>query len=307
MRKRLFWLLVILLVISAGCATQPSVKHIRLDDIDTHVTIKDHKAQERVPLRVVISSIVSPRETLTVYQPLLEYLEARMDIPVVLLQRRTYKEVNDLLREGGADIAFVCSGGYVAGVQNMPLELLAVPIVKGQALYQSYIIAGLHSDAKTITQLHGRSFAFTDPMSFSGRIAPVYMLQSQGFDSDRFFGRTFFTYSHDNAIKAVVDGIAEAAAVDSMIYDQALEKDPDLTKRLKIIDKSIKVGNPPVVVHATVDEGRKTQIRTLLLSMHENEQGKKALSALQYDKFAVAEEQAYGALVTMWQQVKEKL
>jgi phosphonate transport system substrate-binding protein len=269
--------------------------------------VTKNQTHEQLPLRVAVSSIVSPRETLTIYQPLLDYLEKQVGIPVVLLQRKTYKEVNDLLRDGVADMAFVCSGGYVAGRQAIPLELLAVPIVNGQTLYQSYIITHSQLEAESIIDLRGRSFAFTDPMSFSGRIAPVDLLESQGLDSAHFFGRTFFTYSHDNAIKAVVDGIADAAAVDSMILDQALQKDPGIGKRLKIIAKSIQVGNPPVVIHSNVENKRKETLRNALLTMHESERGKKALFALQYDKFSAGDEAAYLVLQTMWNQVKEKL
>jgi phosphonate transport system substrate-binding protein len=306
MRKRI-WEVAVLLVLAlvlSGCSAGPA-KTVSLHKTDANAAVKD-KSAGKVPLRVAVSSILSPKETLTVYQPAVEYMEDKLGYPVVLLQRKTYKEVNDLVQSGGADVAFVCSGGYVAGNDTFGMELLAVPQVKGDIRYQSYIIAR-NRDGRSILDLGGRSFAFTDPMSFSGRIAPVHMLTSQRVDSDRFFSRTFFTYSHDNAIRAVADGIADAAAVDSMIFDRAVEKEPELGKRAFIVDKSLRVGNPPVVVNPAIDAGLKQRIREVLLAMHGDEKGRQALKALSYDKFVMADDKYYAELKTLWRATKEKL
>lgn len=305
--KRLLYIVFALIYLFSmtGCSST-SVQEVRLyETVD--VVDKTSNPQGQQPLRVAISSIVSPRETLLVYQPLLDYLEAKLDRPVVLLQRKTYKEVNELIQSGAADIAFVCSGGYVAGNYGYGLELLAMPQVNGRLTYQSYIIAGAKIRAESINDLQGRSFAFTDPMSFSGRIAPVYMLASRGHDTGNFFGRTFFTYSHDNAIKSVVEGIVDAAAVDSMVYDQARAQNPDLEKYLRIVDKSLRVGNPPVVVNAELDAGVKDRLSYLVLTMHEDEQGRVVLATLNYDKFNLPDDSLYWELKQIWQATKEKL
>ncbi len=306
MSKRIFAAVALLLlaILLNGCSSGPA-KTVSLYKTDAGAAVKD-KSAGKVPLRVAVSSILSPKETLTVYQPAVEYMEDKLGYPVVLLQRKTYKEVNDLLQSGGADVAFVCSGGYVAGNDNFGMELLVVPEVKGETRYRSYIIAR-NREAKSILDLRGRSFAFTDPMSFSGRIAPVHMLTSHGIDSDRFFSRTFYTYSHDNAIKAVADGIADAAAVDSMIFDRAVEREPELGKRVFIVDKSLQVGNPPVVVNPAIDAGLKQRLREVLLTMNRDENGRKALKALSYDKFVTADDGEYGELKSLWRAVKEKL
>jgi phosphonate transport system substrate-binding protein len=76
-------------------------------------------------------------------------------------------------------------------------------------------------------------------------------VQQLGHTPDTFFARTFFTYSHDNAIYAVADGVADGAAVDSLIYEFALLRDPDLANRVRIIHQSPPFGIPPVVVGPT--------------------------------------------------------
>lgn len=289
----------------AGCGSG-NVQTVSLHKLDNNIVAKGNIADPK-PLRVAVSSILSLKETLTVYQPLMNYLENKLNIPVVLLQRRTYKEVNDLIEHAQADIAFVCSGGYVAGNQSFGMELFVVPAVGSKITYCSYIIGDVKLDAKSIDDLKGHSFAFTDPMSFSGRIAPIYMLKEKGIDAAVFFGRNFFTYSHDNSIWSVNDGIVDAAAVDCLIFDQAAEKKPELLKRVKIIDKSLDVGNPPVVVNASLDKELKEKLRVLLLTMHEDEAGEKALSTLHYSRFISPDEKAYDKLKNIWLMTKENL
>jgi ABC-type phosphate/phosphonate transport system substrate-binding protein len=45
---------------------------------------------------------------------MLDYLSAKLERPVELVQRRTYTEVNDLIAKEGVDVAFVCTSVYVA-------------------------------------------------------------------------------------------------------------------------------------------------------------------------------------------------
>ncbi len=307
MRKFLIILFVILLpLLLAGCS--PSFdKKISLRNVEQAAVPASDAKDSTMPLRVAVSSILSPKETLIVYQPLLQYLQNELGYPVVLLQRKTYKEVNELLEAGNADVAFVCSGGYVAGSQVFGMQLLAMPQVGGERTYQSVIITSKEIGASSIGDLQNRSFAFTDPMSFSGRIAPVYMLESRGLMSQQFFGRTFFTYSHDTAIKAVYDGIVDAAAVDSLIFTQAVAQNQDIAARVKIIDQSLAVGTPPVVVKPGTDKELTARLQELLLTMHQHEAGQKALAALHYDKFVAPDENLYAPLKTNWLTMREKL
>jgi phosphonate transport system substrate-binding protein len=296
-------LLVILMMALSGCGG-PQEKVIRLQGQDSQKAAPSENYQGRLPFRVAVSSILSPVETLDGYEPLLKYLESRLDRPVVLLQRRTYQEVNRLLADKGVDLAFVCSGGYIAG---RGIELLAVPEVKGMKIYQSYIIARTTLPAQSLKELRGGSFAFTDPLSFSGYMAPLYMLLSEHADPKTYFSRTFFTFSHDNSIRSVVDGIVDGAAVDSMIYDRVLARHPEWAGRVRVVEKSLTVGNPPVVVPQGLDTALRQKVAAILFSMQDDPAGKKALQRLDYDRFTVPDEALYKPLEPIWQAVREQL
>jgi len=291
---------LILVGLLAGC-NAPAVKSVRLQDPEARMPLTAPKATGITPFRVAVSSILSPMETLDGYEPLLKYLEARLDRPVVLLQRRTYQEVNQLLQDRGVDLAFVCSGGYTAG-QGM--ELFAMPEVRGRRTYQSYIIVRSSLPAVSLAALQGRSFAFTDPLSFSGHMAPQSMLIAQKIAPQSHFNRSFFTFSHDNSIRSVVEGLVDGAAVDSMIYDRILAQRPEWAGKVRIIEKSLTVGNPPVVVPQGLDAELKQKVQAILLHMHEDPVGREALRRLDYDRFILPEPELYEPIKPIWQAVR---
>ena len=130
-------------------------------------------------------------------------------------------------------------------------------------------------------------------MSFTGHIYPSYQLQQMGTAPDRFFRRTFFTYSHDRAIQAVADGVADGAAIDSLVLAYALERDPALKERIRIIHTSEPFGIPPVVVPPGLPPRQKAQIRDLLLTMNEDAAGREVLKELGFDRFVLADDAAY--------------
>lgn len=44
-----------------------------------------------------------------------DYLQKKVGRPIELIQRQSYQEINDLVRDNGVDVAFICSGAYVPG------------------------------------------------------------------------------------------------------------------------------------------------------------------------------------------------
>lgn len=117
-------------------------------------------------------------------------------------------------------------------------DVAGAPQVKGATIYHSLLLVPTTSSATTMADLRDAVFAFTDPTVFSGRIYPTALVRDLGFEPGAFFTRTFFTYSHDNAIYAVADGLADAAAVDSLVYEFAVTRNPWLAERVRVIHRS---------------------------------------------------------------------
>jgi phosphonate transport system substrate-binding protein len=179
------------------------------------------------------------------------------------------------------------------------MEIIAVPVVHGGTVYHSYIIVNQKSNYKTFDELKGQKFAFVDQGSNTGYIVPAYMLAKRGEKPATYFREFFFTHSHDNSIKAVADGQADGAAVDSLIWDFFSNINPELTASTKIIEKSPPYGIPPVVVHPSVDAELKKQLKQVFLTLHEDKEAAALLKKLQIDRFAEGSDAMYGTVREM--------
>lgn len=280
-----------------GCASaySESLPHVSLRELHPLPTASANVA----PLRVAVAAIISPQGTVASYQPLLDYLGLRLNRPVELVQRRTYAEANDLVRRNEVDLAFVCTRAYVLGAREFGMELLVIPQVHGQTVYHSVIIVRDDYPARTFADLRGSVFAFTDPLSNTGYLYPNVVLKRLGQTADSFFRRSFFTYSHDRAIDAVAQGLADAAAVDSLVLDYALARDSRLHSRIRVIDRSPTFGIPPVVVGPDVRPQLKAALQDILFDMATDPLGRQALQALDFERFVPGTDELYASVRDM--------
>ena len=256
-------------------------------------------------LRIAISGVLSPSKTLEYYQELLTYIGHRIDRDVILILKPTYAEINDLVESQRVDLAFVCTLAYVEGKEKFGMEILVAPQMYGETVYYSYLIVPNESDATSLSDLRGASFAFTDPMSNTGHLAPTYHLSLLGETPASFFGSYMYTYNHDNSVFAVADNLVDGAAIDSLVYDQLIDANPDLVDKTKIIDIWGPYGIPPVVINPAIDSQLKQELQDLFLNLHRFDEGVAILSNLDIDKFVVVPDAIYDSIREMRRQQGE--
>ena len=252
-------------------------------------------------LRVAVAAMISPKETFNLYQQILAYLGRKLDKDLEFVQRKTYGEIDELLQKSQIDLAFICSGPYVAGREKYGFTPLAIPEVRGSHYYRSYLIVNKDSSFQRLEDLRGRTFAFTDPDSNTGRLVPTYWLAEIQEKPESFFSRIVYTYSHDNSIMAVARNLVDGAAVDSLIYDFYQAKTPAFTAQTRIIRKSEPYGIPPLVASRDLPAPMKQRLQEILLTMHQDPEGKKILAELMIDRFIPVQEAWYENLRRMHQ------
>lgn len=202
-----FAAVLVVLISSLGCSQQPEHKKIDFRNVKTEdVSASGFPA---ISFRLAAAGVFSSTEELNINERLTTYLSQPLNQPVELVQRRTYAEINDLVKSRQVDVAFVCGWPYVLGSEEFGMELLVVPEVNRETFYYSYIIVPAGSAARELQDLRNKRFAFADPQSNSGRLAPTYKLHQLGKTPGSFFGQYIFTGSHDNSVRAVAGQIAE--------------------------------------------------------------------------------------------------
>lgn len=258
------------------------------------------------PLRVGVASMVTPVSAVRYYQQIVDYLAVRLEMPAEMVHRTTYDEIDRMLARQQVDVAFICTAPYVDDKDAFGVELLVAPVVDGKTSYQSYIIVHQDSNIAAIDDLAGKTFAFVDPKSNTGRQYPLYLLARQGREPDQFFSRYFFSYSHNKSVEMVAKKKADAAAVDSAVYAYMLAEDSPYAKQVKIIHQSPEFGIPPVVVPPGLPVFLKNKIREILLAMHVDPEGRKILSAMRIDRFVEVPDSNYDLVREMRDFLKQR-
>ena len=276
--------------------------------VDFSKKVVQNQSPEQSPdghvIRVAVAAMISAKESVVYYHQLLDFIAHQLGHKIELIQRKTYSEINDLLKNGKIDLAFICSGPYATGRQTYGFEALAVPQVRGKHSYHSYLIVNQNSNFKDLMDLRGKTFAFTDPESNTGKLVPAYWLQQIKETPEAFFEKTIFTYSHDNSIMAVAMSLVDGAAVHGQIWEYYNHRNPQFTSKTRIIKKSIPFGNPPVVASSNMPEQLKVRIRQLLFNMHLEPAGKRILDELMIDRFIAPKKDCYNPILEMSRDLK---
>jgi phosphonate transport system substrate-binding protein len=148
------------------------------------------------------------------WTPLTDYLTKELGVPVKLRVAQDYAAVIEGQRAGNIQLAFYGPASFaratITGVKTDPL--VNQKHETGVNGYYSVVYVRADSPYKTIDDLKGKTIALVDPNSTSGNQAPRFFLQRAGKDLEKFFGKSFFAGSHENAVLALAQGTTDAAA-----------------------------------------------------------------------------------------------
>jgi len=276
--------IVMIMLLVSGCSRD--AEYTPVDFSNTIKIDKTTSLNDKEPtLKVAISAMVSPKETFSTYRNLLDYIGDHLHYKIQLIQRKTYGEINELFLKQQIDLAFICSGPYAVGKEKYGFEALATPVIRGNPLYQSYLIVNKNSSIENIEDLRGRVFAMTDPASNTGAMVPLFWLAEMGETPETFFNNVTYTYSHDNSILAVARSLVDGAAVDGVIWEYYNARNPLNTSQTRVIKKSIPFGSPPFVASKYLTPKIKEKARQLFLDMHQDPKGRSILKELMIDRF----------------------
>lgn len=291
-------------ILVLGCERTTEYKDVDFSE-KVETTQQEPSFETKKILRVAVAAMVSPQETHVYYEELLKYIGKQIGYETILIQRKTYSEVNELFPKRLIELAFVCSGPYATGKQKYAFEGLATPIVRGKPFYQSYLIVQKNSSYNSLEDLRGKIFAFSDPDSNTGALVPRYWLSQLNETPASFFNRTTYTYSHDNSILAVAKGLVDGATVDGHKWEFYNIKTPYFTSKTRVIKKSDYFGSPPLVASSMLDAKLKSRIQEAILTMHTTDEGKIILENLMIDRFELPQDEWYKKVETMYTKVHQ--
>lgn len=225
-----------------------------------------------------------PQEDLEVqYGPLVDHMESYLtenyDVPDgTAVQPNTgsnYSAVIQSLGEGTTDVAETGPFAAALGVKTDNAEIILQRFGYGSWTYKSIIATPADSDITELSDLSGKTIAFSDRLSTSGALYPLYSLSDQGgldvgnlpegngseaeFDA-RFAG------GHVGSYTLLDEGQVDAAAMGGFVRDTKTGPTPDeFSNTARTLHEDEGLPRAPMVVSSELSEETKDAITQAFL------------------------------------------
>ena len=294
--------LPVLLLLQTGCNSESSKSSVTESDKPATTSPDDPR-----PIRIAMSAAFVSEAGVGVYDDISTYLAGEMGNKVEFVTGFGYETINDMLSSGAVDVGFVCGLPYVLlhDQAKSAVELLAAPVMKDKRYgdvpkYYSDLVVRKDSDIQSINDLKGRTYVFNDKISNSGYNMPRYRLLKLGL-TDGFFGEVLRSGSHEESLRMVAAGKADASFVDSLVLEYDKAHGLGVASELRVIESVGPAGIPPVVVSHKVPDAMRRDLQRHLLAMHENPKGRAILDRALVQRFVAPGDSNYDDIRTMKQ------
>src|SRR5438876_1826656 len=211
---------------------------------------------------------------------------------------------------GRVDVGFLCGLPYVHLVDSpgSPVELLAAPVLQGERyqnkpVYFSDVIVRSDRPFASFDDLGGCRWAYNQRTSHSGYNLVCSSLLELG-KTLRYFGTMIETGSHHLSLQLVLEGQADAAAIDSHVLDALLWQNKDLELELRVIARLGPSSIPPVVVARSLDGNLKCRLQEALITMHNDPGAADRLHEGRIDHFVAVTDADYNDIRAIFAQVQ---
>lgn len=194
-----------------------------------------------------------------------------------------YVAVVEAFGSNRADVAVMNSFGYLLANTKFGAEAKLKALRHGKDYYAGAIYVSEKSGIKTLKDLNGKKFAFTDASSTSGYLYPLKIFNDEKIK----LANTMFAIKHDNVITMIYQGQVDAGAAfysegfDGKIKDareRVLTQFPDVEKKVKVLKITDKIPNDPFVFRKGLEPAMTNKIVAALMKYIGTPEGKKVFT-----------------------------
>ncbi len=185
-------------------------------------------------LRIGVEPYDTAARLVPIYEKVGKLIGDKLGCKVEVFVATSYNAEIEAMRNGKLDIGEFGPLGYVLAHQVAKAEAVAA---FGTAdakpdTYWASIVTFPASGIKTVAEIKGHSFAFSDPASTSGHLFPAYGLRKGGLDPDKDV-KVLYAGSHTASFEALYNHKVDAGELNSEQLESAKQrghyKDGDLT------------------------------------------------------------------------------
>jgi phosphonate transport system substrate-binding protein len=220
----------------------------------------------------VIRFGVEPYDTAAKLAPIYEHvgklIGAKVGCEVQVFITTNYNAEIEAMRSGKLEMGQFGPLGYVLAHQVAKAEAIATfADAQGKpATYWASIVTWPGSNIKTLQDLPGHSFAYSDPASTSGHLFPAYALRKAGIDPDNGV-KALYAGSHTASFEALRNHKVEAGELNSQQVESATQRGVYKDSDVVYLWKSDPIALDPISVRGDLDAGFKKRLTDVVQNL----------------------------------------
>jgi phosphonate transport system substrate-binding protein len=263
-----------------------------------------HLERAEAPDTTLIFSLFLTSAWHEMAQAMTEYTERCLGIPSLLL----HGCILDDFASANVDAGFLDALSYLHLLRQhpCPIELIATSLLQHEEehdLSSTFfdIVVRQDSALKSPGDIEGCTWAYHRELSH----VEDYLVYEQA-TSPLKIGRAIEVSSQAKALRYVLDGKAEAAVIDSRLFDLVLSNSPGMADRLRILDTYSYALSPLVVVAAGLPATLKQKLRKVFLTVHQHTLFAQRLSGGPIERFVPAANAHYRDTLRWYERSRRK-
>ena len=243
MRRQVRWttatgVFFILATIAAAVAISTASKPVSADDCPNGGTV-----------RFGVEPYDTSARLTPIYEKIGKMIGEKIGCKVEVYVATGYNAEIEAMRNGKLEVAEFGPLGYVLAHQVAKAEAVAAfgNAQNKPVTYWASVVTYPSSGLKTVADLRGHSFAFSDPASTSGHLFPAYGIRKSGLDPDKDV-TAIYAGSHTASFEALYNHKVDAAELNSEQLESATQRGHYKDGDLVFLWKSDPIPTDPVAI-----------------------------------------------------------
>ena len=228
----------ILATIAAAVAISTASKPVSADDCPNGGTV-----------RFGVEPYDTSARLTPIYEKIGKMIGEKIGCKVEVYVATGYSAEIEAMRNGKLEVAEFGPLGYVLAHQVAKAEAVAAfgNAQNKPVTYWASVVTYPSSGLKTVADLRGHSFAFSDPASTSGHLFPAYGIRKSGLDPDKDV-TAIYAGSHTASFEALYNHMVDAAELNSEQLESATQRGHYKDGDLVFLWKSDPIPTDPVAI-----------------------------------------------------------
>ncbi|HET6607557.1 MAG TPA: phosphate/phosphite/phosphonate ABC transporter substrate-binding protein [Rhodopila sp.] len=203
-----------------------------------------------------------------IYDHIGKLLSEKIGCDVKIYVATNYNAEIEAMRNGKLEIGEFGPLGYVLAHQIAKAEAVAAFADKnGQPdHYWASLVTTPNTGIKTVAEIKGHTFAFSDPASTSGHLFPAYGLRKAGLDPDKDI-KAIYAGSHTASFEALYNHKVDAGELNSEQMESARQRGHYKDGDVIFLWKSDPIPTDPISIRGDLPESFKKRVTEALQTL----------------------------------------